>query len=399
MSHSKVRTGAYHVLTFFIVGVDSMCPFGNIGKINLIPAIGLASNLSSEIDRKASGCFSCPFYASLLKGETGTTDQCATCNKKKNIYQNEKSRYTFKPLLTKSELLIFMALHLYNPSSTGIVINISVLDLARDCHITLKTVYEGLRSLTSKGYIFLDKSKRGAFTILINDYDKYYLPANKGGRGYIVITRDVLEQFVSIKGSVNALRYAIRSYINIDMTSKNMPEHSLTHTETIRQALSYLPSYLRPCHIKKIIMECLPCMFQSANELFQSITISLDPVYYGPTVKNSLIEEEMDEIRIQLEEVLDLLHKHETGQVSIFHFPDLAKSAHFSLVHLRLDTKDPLLKPEFLIKTDNNSILSLAQISLQYGRNRVLQTLKQVWQEWKPGSKDQMAYLRTILST
>ena len=376
-----------------------MYPFGSIGKINLIPAIGLASNLSSEIDRKASGCLSCSFYASALKGEK-SPDQCATCEKKKTAYQNEKSRYGFKPSLTKAELLVFMSLHLYNPSPTGIVADVSVANnLAVDCHIAQKTAYEALDNLVSKGYICLDTSTRGAYTVLIQDYEKYFVPAKKGGRGYVIFTREIFDQFVSMNGTINALRYAVRSYINIDMDSKNTPEHSLTHSETIRQALSYLPGYLRPCHIRKIVQEYLPDMFKPVKDIVRNIVINLDPAYYGPNIKNNLIEEEIDVFKTQLEEVVESLHSHQKGLVSTLHLSDLAKAAQIGLVHLRADTDNPHLQPESIVKTDGSSLLSLAQISLEYSRDRVIQALKRVWQEWRPGDKDQASYIRTILST
>ena len=376
-----------------------MHPYGSIGKINLIPAIGLASNLSSEIDRKSSGCLSCPFYASIIREEKSAADQCATCQKKKIAYQNEKSRYGgVKPSLTKAELLVFMALHMYNPSSTGIVADISVANLATDCHIAQKTSYEVLDNLVSKGYICLDTSTRGSYTALIKDYDKYFVPANKGGRGYVVITKEAFEQFAST-GSVNALRFAVRSYINIDMTSKNTPEHNLTHSESIRQALSYLPNYLRPCHLRKIVLEHLPRMFKPVRDISHSIVISLDPAYYGPTVKQNLIGEETDLFRTQLEGVLESIHRHEKGLISTLHLSNLARSAQVALVHLRADTSNLLLQPETLIQTDSNSLLSLAQIAMEYGHDRVLQALIRVWSEWRPGGKDQASYIRTILAS
>lgn len=374
-----------------------MYPFGSIGKTNLVPAIGLSVNRSSEIDRKASGCFSCPHYAAMLKGK-GSSDHCSSCDKKRRTYQNEKSRYGHKEALTKSELFVFIDLHLYSPSSTGVVSNVSAKDIASDCHIAIKTAYVSLNSLESKGYICIDKSIRGSYTLILTDYEKYFAPAGRGGRGYVIFTREFFNQLLSIRDGINAIRYAIRSYINIDLDAKTNPSHALIHSESVQQALSYLPRYLRPCHIRNFISTSLSTMFSPLKTFGQEIVLRLDPSYYGPTVKENMIGEECNEFRVQLEDVIDALHKHEKGFVSVFHLSDLARSAHVALVRLRANTGNSLLTPETLIKTDSDFLLSMAQISVEYGHDRVLQSLKQVWMDWKPGSKDQASYLRTILT-
>ena len=77
---------------------------------------------------------------------------------------------------------------------------------------------------------------------------------------------------------------------------------------------------------------------------------------------------------------------------------DLEIAAHTSMARLRAASNNNWIQPEDLIKTDHASLISLVQISLEYGKERVLEALKQVWRDWKPGGPDQAACIRTILS-
>ena len=375
-----------------------MLPYASIGKINLIPALGLARNMSSEIDRKASGCLSCPYYAAMLRGKSGQ-NQCATCEKKKTKYQNEKARYGYKPPLTKAELFVFLDLHFCSPSATGVVADVSAAHLAEECKIAVKTAYEALHGLESKTYIHLNTDTRGSYTILVEGYDKYFLPAKEGGRGYVTLTQEIFRQLLSVKDDINAVRYAIRAYIGIDMDASRNPSCELTHGETVRQALSYLPGYFRPCHLKKLLTESLPTMLSMVGEFGKSLVIRLDPKFYGKTVKQDIVGREEDFFGEYLERILDTLHMKENGIISIRDMSETELLAHTSLVRMKGAMKNSFLKPEDLIKADHTSLLSLAQVSLEYGRDRVLDALKKVWADWRPGGADQAAYIRTILSS
>ena len=375
-----------------------MLPYASIGKINLIPALGLARNMSQEIDRKASGCLSCPYYVAMLRGESGQ-NQCTSCEKKKAKYQNEKARYGYKPPLTKAELFVFLDLHFCSPSAAGVVADVSAARLAKKCMIAVKTAYQALQGLESKTYIHLNTDTRGSYTILIEGYDKYFLPAKEGGRGYVTLTQEIFQQLLSVRDDINAVRYAIRAYIGIDMDSSQSPSRELIHGETVRQALSYLPKYIRPCHLKKIVTEALPAMLSLVGDFGKSLVIRLDPKFFGKTVKQEIVGREEDFFKEHLEGILDTLHMKEDGAISIREMSETELLAHTSLVRLKGAMKNSFLKPEDLIKADHTSLLSLAQISLEYGRDRVLDALKTVWTEWKPGGADQSAYIRTILSS
>ena len=61
-----------------------------------------------------------------------------------------------------------------------------------------------------------------------------------------------------------------------------------------------------------------------------------------------------------------------------------ASTAHVSLVHLKAETKNLLLKPEDIVKTDPKSLLSLAQIAVDAGREEESrEAMKQVWDDWR----------------
>lgn len=373
-----------------------MLPYASIGKVNIIPALGLARNIS-EVDRKTSGCLSCPVYAAMLRGEA-VEEKCAACKTKRTLYQNETTRYRYKDPLTKAELFVFLVLHLYGPSSTGVVTDVSAVRLAEECKIAPKTAYEALNGLIAKGYLHLNKDIRGAYTALISDYESYFLPANKGGRGYSVLTKEIFDQLLTIKGSINALRYTLRSYLNIELDAAKHFDHDLVHSESLKQALSYLPGYFRPYNLRRILKEELPSMLSLVKGFGKTIVLRLDPAFFGKNAKQGLLDRQEEEFRKQLEGILLTLNRKERDLVSISEMSDLELTAHASLARLRASAKGKPIRPDDLIKTDHASLISLVQISLEYGKERVLKALKQVWRDWKPGGPDQAACIRTILS-
>jgi hypothetical protein len=112
-----------------------------------------------------------------------------------------------------------------------------------------------LEILTSYGYISYSKNDSRSFSVCLNDYESYYLPASQGGRGYIVMSSQLLTQLLGIS-SLMSLRIHLRELVELDNLS--IQGHFTALNKTYSEMKRSLPSYCKPCVIKS-------CMKQSAG--------------------------------------------------------------------------------------------------------------------------------------
>lgn len=229
-----------------------------IGLAVLKSAIGLRDNyreLVEEIDLGKAGCKRCAQFA--RKGVPCTqeyfpfTEQCRTCTYaifntiERNVYVNEKNKYGVRYELKKNALLLFMYLHYLNPDKAGLVY-VNIEKAANTLKCTERTIKNNLRLLDKHSYIVLDKTPvyPGLYKMFISEYNTYFLPANKGGRGYCTMPIEHLTLLQDME-NINGLRLAIRNLI---------PETTVCHTPQGSRPFILiqqdLPSY---CSKKKIL--------------------------------------------------------------------------------------------------------------------------------------------------
>lgn len=245
-----------------------MDKFANIGKIVIVPALGIQKNYSETrsvevptldfTNTRCSNCINKSVINAFPKSSTKYQQACDNCNScpyksftnqivTETVYHNEKNKYGYKPMLKANGIKLLLLLHFYHPDRHGIIENLDILDLAKQLHCNPKTVMNNLELLTSYSYIDYVKTEANKITVIINNFENYYLPANKGGRGFIVLSRELLNNLIAIKSLV-ALRIYLRELINLDQSNYNgIVSIDSVNIKDIKRGL---PDYCKPCIIK-----------------------------------------------------------------------------------------------------------------------------------------------------
>ena len=242
--------------------------FANIGKSAIIQSLGIQKNYTEEIettvdaiDYSNTACSTCKYKAIINtfdKNSKPYADACASCascphktliqkNVYKKIYHNEKNRYGYRPMLKANAIKLFLLLHFYHPDNNGIVYNLEACDLASVIGCNVRTVWNNLKVLEEYTYISYSKNEYGLINVILNDYENYYLPANKGGRGFLVMSKELLTKLNSTDSLVS-LRIFIRELLSLD--SPELKGVASVDYKNIRDIRNTLPAYCKPSVIK-----------------------------------------------------------------------------------------------------------------------------------------------------
>ena len=202
-----------------------------IGKSVLYQALGLKQNNKELVlNNKKSACASCPWYqaASSSFASKNSYDtlkaKCAHCENNIDyevIYNNEKNKYgSDKTKLNRNALILFMKLHSYNPTQAGFIENIDVDVLADLLKVSVRTVRNNLKLLVDGGYIYCDSIYANHVNLILLNYKDYFLPADKGGRGYLKISENTLKDLCNIR-SILVLRLILRNLLSEKENNSN----------------------------------------------------------------------------------------------------------------------------------------------------------------------------------
>ncbi len=218
--------------------------FASIGRSVLISSLILRRNYDEyktveHLDEEASGCFACPHF---LTGEG-----CTACDRKKyrtevvRVRVNEKHRYGNRMPLKKHALNLLLHLHFLNPDSAGLIRRFDADEAAEKLDCARRTVINNLMLLQDRGYISVSRVPiPGRYQVFINGYSDYFLPANRGGRGFVRIPAEFAEMLPKLP-DINAIRLALRSYID----SADLENKPTTDKEkSIRSIKQDLPEYV-----------------------------------------------------------------------------------------------------------------------------------------------------------
>lgn len=232
--------------------------FAGIGLKMLVPALNLRRNSKEyrpvhKLDEAASGCFSCPYY-------NIQQSKCESCEHKQyysvtqTIYRNEKNRYGYRKPLKKYALLLYMELCFLNPDSNGLIRKIDPEELAANLFCSERTIVNNLHLLHDAGYILLNRHEiPGFYQAFLNKYKSTFLTADQGGRGYLRISREFMEQLTRLPDT-NSLRLAIRSYIdNLEYGNR----HQTQQEKSIREIKNSLPEYITKKKLFSILSDTL----------------------------------------------------------------------------------------------------------------------------------------------
>ena len=242
--------------------------FANIGKAAIIQSLGFQKNYTEviettqdTIDYNNAACQTCKYRTvvnTFDKNSKPYADACAACascphkaliqkNVYKKIYHNEKNRYGYRPMLKSNAIKLFLMLHFYNPDRNGIIYDINPGELADMIGCNVRTIWNNLHVLQEYTYISYSKTQYGFINVILNDYENYYLPANKGGRGFLVMSKELMSRLNSIDSLVS-LRIFIRELLSLD--SPDLKGVASVDYKNIRDIRNTLPAYCKPSIIK-----------------------------------------------------------------------------------------------------------------------------------------------------
>lgn len=270
----------------------------SIGNAVLISALRLQNNHYVYIDKKNlntfdTGCFKCPYYQK-------NSEACLSCNHKiyeysqEKKYVNEKNRYSYRKVLKRNALLLFMYLHFLNPDSMGLV-HFDLEDAASLLHCTERSIRNNLHLLEKANYITLKPTSiYGSYSAFISEYTSYFHKANTGGRGYSVLSKDVFYQLLQMQ-DINSLRLSIRSLL-VDLDNTKKPELRKSYKD-----LHYiLPDYCTKENIKNIISSDIFSSLFSSSIKKRYVILNIKDEYNVLKLANTLRQQCKNAVQDQL---------------------------------------------------------------------------------------------------
>lgn len=286
--------------------------FAQISNKILYQALGLQVNhkITEEVevevtDYSCEACKSCKnrILVKALNNASGhpeyikATNDCINCvnrivkREKKIItkYINEKNKYGYRPMLKRISILLLIYIHLNNPDSDGVVYEFSTKEASAVIGCNERTIKNCIKNLEEYNYIIAGKVRAGVYNIIINDYQNIYLPANKGGRGYYVITEEIFNNLCAVKTLVT-LRIYIRELMAMGASELN--GYATIDNKKISDIQKYLPKY---CKRNVILRELMNnnSDFMNAEYVSDKNTIRfvLDSKYMHHKSKSDYINE------------------------------------------------------------------------------------------------------------
>jgi hypothetical protein len=375
---------------FYLKGGEVMrlANFANIGKSVLLKAIGLQTNTKSVeivtksvIDAESSGCLSCLNYSLKIKSTKDgklyaqAMEVCANCNsckykeveEERIVYINEKNKHGYLPRLKSLAIKQFMLYHFLEPDKYGVVTNLNCNEIASVLNCSAKSVKNNNLLLENYGYIQCDSYNHGNFTVLLNEYATYHLPASKGGRGYITLTPELLQAFIACP-TLNSLRIELRKLIELD--TQNLRGNYTAITRDISELRNTLPSYCKPCVVKKALSIGTQVFDTVINN--SMVTFTIKACYLIKEKRKEIADSYKSKLSDFLKQVKDILFDLKFIGDSI-QIPDNIKSFLYSPDTNNTDTE----LPELYIS--DSDLTAIAALGYSFSYDQILDALSKIY--------------------
>lgn len=342
-----------------------MTKTASIGTASLVNALKNQNNyyrfkIIRKVEPLSSGCYSCPNY-------NINTEVCNNCpsrifesvQSQEKEYVNEKNKYGNKPSLKIKALELFLYLHFLSPDQKGLVF-LDTDSAATTIGCTKRTIRNNLNLLQKYEYIVCGKGiYPGSFQIFIKDYEKNFLPATQGGRGYIHMTDDFFSHIIKSK-NINELRLMLRSYLG-SVLEKDKGTVKIKRPKTYQEIKHFLPGYCTNKSIRKILKAPeFTELFDTAAET-HTYDIHLKAEYDPTTILPKLKADCMAQVK---DIVVSFNEKHPRHHLKLSKkdFNDISaislkypifqiKQAVNEMLHSYVLSETPIKKPGALIRT------------------------------------------------
>ena len=360
--------------------------FTNIGKAVLIQALGIQKNYTTIIENTVEvvdysnpSCSSCK-YKAIIENFDKDSDMyktastyCAYCPNKllttrnvtKKVYHNEKNRYGYRPMLKSNALKLLLLLHFFHPDRFGIIKNVDTREIAQKLNCNIKTVWNNLEILSSYTYISYSKTDTYSINLILNDYENYYLPAHKNGRGFLVLSFDLLNKIILLDSLVTLWIY-LRELINLD--NANLKGQASVDHKTFKDIRQVLPAYCKPCIIKKSIENASTDIFTTSinNNI---IRFEIDKRYIAKNQKTILLQETTDKLKKFIMDFNSVIPEVNSGEIQ----PEKYNSflpVDYDMVYYKL------------ISIKKDELDDLANIAIHYSYDLMMLALSNVYKQY-----------------
>ena len=364
----------------------SLDNFTNIGKAVLIQALGIQKNYTTIIENTVEvvdysnpSCSSCK-YKAIIENFDKDSDMYKTAstygadcpnkllttqNVTKKVYHNEKNRYGYRPMLKSNALKLLLLLHFFHPDRFGIIKNVDTREIAQKLNCNIKTVWNNLEILSSYTYISYSKTDTYSINLILNDYENYYLPAHKNGRGFLVLSFDLLNKIILLDSLV-ILRIYLRELINLD--NANLKGQASVDHKTFKDIRQVLPAYCKPCIIKKSIENASTDIFTTSinNNI---IRFEIDKRYIAKNQKTILLQETTDKLKKFIIDFNSVIPEVNSGEIQ----PEKYNSflpVDYDMVYYKL------------ISIKKDELDDLANIAIHYSYDLMMLALSNVYKQY-----------------
>lgn len=205
-----------------------------MSTINLIkPRLSSSVNISIE---------------ALVKA-VGLRPNCVEVINNKVTYINEYNAFGNGNTLNRNALLVYMYLHFLDVNSEAHCV-LDLYQAHKYLDLPERTILNNLRILSRKDYIcFCPGTLDGTYDIFINYYTTKALPANAGGKGFIVLSKILLDKLKKLPG-INELRFTVRGLMNKVPGKQNM---KLSDGCNMSKLKTMFPTYTQVKDIIKVM--------------------------------------------------------------------------------------------------------------------------------------------------
>lgn len=347
--------------------------FASLGKAVLIRMVGLQENYkeAKKLDRKKSGCFSCPHFEESLKNPECSA--CAACKTRiySSTYINENNRYGYQHPQSLCSMKLFLYLHFCAVTKIGAIEDIYIPALSEKLEISQRNIHYCLDKLERDGYLAYGKNDEGPghYCVLLKGYEEYFKKATEGGRGYVTLSLDCMKELLKAE-TINQMRLYLRLYVNID-DRKALPfsqETFLTDNKSARELSRYFPAYFKSGKVKKLINEQTKIF--SFKEKDGQIRYTLRQDFYGELSKREYKEESYISIQSFIENTNEAIK-------DFMAYNSPASTLPPELMQQALKARGS--GTAFYISIEEAELDDLSLLATQYGCEETLDTIKTLW--------------------
>lgn len=179
----------------------------------------------------------------------GMRPNCVDVIDNKIVYINEHNAFGCESTLNRNALLLYMYLHFLDVNSEAHCV-LDLYQAHKYLDLPERTILNNLRILSRKDYIcFCPGVLDGTYDIFINYYTTKALPAKAGGKGFIVLSKILLDKIKKLPG-INELRFAVRGFMNKIPGKQNM---KLSDGCNMSKLKTMFPTYTQVKDIIKVM--------------------------------------------------------------------------------------------------------------------------------------------------